>query len=298
MGLSSRRPTAPSHSGTMQRMDVLAGLLGVAGAAEPGGTAITPFDFSDGFYRANGLDPRLLVGRVDGWDGRSVAATTSDPRHRNVRVVATNGGFDHCGGLVFYVVLANVDATTFLAGSAGQDAQRLANEFLAFNFPRASGSGRRQDDVFDTRHGFFDRDPLAIWTKASVRYTPSALSTNAGREALAAVAARNGTDLDATPLIRTVDEVESLGSRGFVTVTTLPADGSAGPPWFLCPIIPHPVGRSLAPDATLAVTLRRDGTALEPRFHRLFRRPGGAGRARRARVGGAPGLTPVSGRAG
>jgi hypothetical protein len=273
----------------MQRMDVLAGLLGVA--AEPGASGTAPFDFSDGFYRANGLDPRLLVGRVDGWDGRSVAAATSDPRHRNVRVVATNGGFDHCGGLVFYVVLANVDATTFLAGSAGQGAHRLASEFLAFNFPRASGTGRRQDDVFDTLPGFFGRDPLAIWTKASVRYTASALSTTAGRQALAAVASRNGCDLDTTPLIRTVDDIESLGSRGFVTVTTLPTDGSAGPPWFLCPIIRDPVGRSLAPDATLAVTLRRDGTALVPQFHQLFRQL-------QSPAGGAPGLTPVSGRAG
>jgi hypothetical protein len=287
----------------MQRMDVLAGLLGVAGAAEPGGSGngigdgTPPFDFSDGFYRANGLDPGLLVGRVDGWDGRSVAAATSDPRHRNVRVVATSGGFDHRGGLVFYVVLANVAATTFLAGSAGQDAHRLANEFLAFNFPRASGAGRRQDDVFDTRHGFFGRDPLAIWTKASVRYTPAALSTTAGRQALAAVAASNGTDLDATPLIRTVDDIESLGSRGFVTVATLPADGSEGPPWFLCPIIRNPAG-SLAPDATLAVALRRDGAALDPQFHQLFRHLQSGGRGRRTPAGGAPGLTPVSGRAG
>jgi hypothetical protein len=275
----------------MQRMDVLAGLLGVAGAAEPGGDGTPPFDFSDGFYRANGLDPRLLVGRVDGWDGRSVAATTSDPRHRNVRVLAINGGFDHRGGLVFYVVLANVDATTFLAGAAGQDAHRLAKEFMAFNFPRASGTGRRQDDVFDTRHGFFGRNPLAIWTKASVRYTPSALSTAAGRQALAAVAARNGADLDTTPLIRTVDDIERLGSRGFVTVTTQPADGSAGPPWFLCPIIRDPGGRSLAPDATLAVTLRRDGAALVPELHHLFRQL-------RSAAGGASGLTPVAGRAG
>jgi hypothetical protein len=279
----------------MQRMDVLSGPMGVAGASDLGGNGIgegnTPFDFSDGFYRANGLDPRLLVGRVDGWDGRSVAAAASDARHRNVRVVATNGGFDHRGGLVFYVVLANVGATSFLPGSAGQDARGLAGEFLAFNFPRATGAGRRQDDVFDTRHGFFARNPLAIWTKASVRYTPSALSTTAGRQALAAVAARNGTDLDTTPLIRTVEDVESLGSRGFVTVTTLPTDGAAGPPWFLCPIIRNPVGRRLAPDATLAVTLRRDGAALEPRFRQLFRQL-------RTTAGGAPRLTPVSGRAG
>jgi hypothetical protein len=291
----------------MQRRDFLAGLLGATAVAGGellrGGLALadegddrpgdeTPlFDFSDRFYRANGLDPKLLVGRVTGWDGRSVFAATADPDHRNVRVVATNGGFDHEGGLVFFAVLANVNPTTFLASPAGQDANSVAGEFRAFNFPRARGSGRRQDDVFDMRHGLVGRNPLAIWTKASVRYTTSALSTTAGRQALAAMASRNGPDLDTTPLICAIDDIESLESRGFVTVTTLPTSGSAGPPWFLCPIIRDPVGRSLAPDATLAVTLRRDGTALVPQFHQLFRQL-------QSPAGGAPGLTPVSGRAG
>jgi hypothetical protein len=279
----------------MRRREFLAGVLGAAGAGALGfgdlvwsqpalakgggdgggggngiGNGVPPFDFSDAFYRANGLDPTQLVGRVNGADGRSVVATTTDPNHRNVRVTATAGGFDHDGNLVFFAVFANVNPATFLASSAGQNAKSTANGFHAFGFPRASGTGRRQDDVFETNHGFDGKDPIAIWTKAAVAYTSAATTTAAGQQALASLAASNGTDLDGTPMIRTTDEIESLSGQGFVSVTTLAQDGSAGPPWFLCPIIVNPTGHSIAADATLAVTLKPDGTALVPQFPQLF----------------------------
>jgi hypothetical protein len=248
------------------------------GAGNGIGGGVPPYDFSDSFYRRHGLDPSRLVGRVSGADGRSIVAATADPRHRNVRVVATNAGFGHDGGPLFFVVFAGVRPSTFLAGSAGGAANRVADEFSAFTFPRASGVGRRQDDVFDTRPGFFARDPLAIWRRASVAYTGAALTTSAGRRALAAVAARCGTDLDGTPMIRTAADVESLGASGFVTVTTPAADGSAGPPWCLCPILREPAGGSIAPDASLAVTLKPDGTALVPELPALFHCLQNAGR--------------------
>jgi hypothetical protein len=280
----------------MQRRDFLATLLGVTGATVLGGAellrsplvqakgggddgggggsnngignGVPPFDFSDSFYRSNGLDPTLLVGRVNGTDGRSVVATTTDSKHRNVRVIATNGGFDHDGKLIFFVVFANVNPSTFLSSGARSDISR----FIAYAFPRASGTGRRQDDVFDTRHGFDGKDPLAIWVKGSVAFTAAATTTSAGQQALAALAARNGTDLDGTPMIRSTDDIENLGGQGLVTVTTVPQDGSSTtPPWFLCPFINNPIGKSIAPDATLAVTLRPDGTALVPQFQSLFR---------------------------
>jgi len=282
----------------MRRRDFLAGLASVTGAAALGGAGllsspialakdggggggggeggggggngigngVPPFDFSDSFYRSNGLDPAQLVGRVNGADGRSVVATTTDSRHRNVRVTSTAGGFDHEGNIVFFAVFGNVNPATFLNGSAKSN----ANRFRAFAFPRASGTGRRQDDVFETNHGFEGKDPLGVWTKAQVSFTSAALTTSAGQSALAALASRNGTDLDATPMIRSGDDIEGLQSQGFVTITTLAQDGSAGPPWFLCPIISNPIGGSIAPDAKLAVTLKPDGTALVPRFQTLF----------------------------
>jgi hypothetical protein len=233
---------------------------GGGGGAPPG----PPFDFSDSFYRSNGIDPTKVIGRVNGHDGRSVIGTAPDANHSNVRITATNGGFDHDGALVFFVVTGNVAPATFLAGSAGQDALNNANEFTAFGFPSASGKGRRQDDVFDTRHGFFDKDPVGVWTKAAVAYTAAALNTTAGQQALAALASANGVDLDGTPMIRTTDNIESLTSQGFATVTKLAQDGSQGPPWFTCPILQNLGPTTIAKDATLNVARRPDGTALVP----------------------------------
>src|SRR2546430_1187474 len=234
----------------MQRREFLAGMLGATGATVLGSLVVSPavlgkggdgagattgppFDFSDAFYRSNGLDPAKIVGRVTGSDGRSVLGTAPDANHSNVRLTATAGGFDHDGALVFFVVPGQVNPATFLS----QGALSNANEFTAFGFPSASGTGRRQDDVFDTRHGFFGKDPLAVWKKAAVPYPSAARTPPAGKQALASLASANGTDADGTPLIRTTDNIESLQSNGFVTVTTLAQDGSQGPPWFLCPLM-------------------------------------------------------------
>jgi hypothetical protein len=45
-----------------------------------------------------------------------------------------------------------------------------------------------------------------------------------------------------------------------VSVTAIPTDGSAGPPWFLCPVIEDPRDGAIAPDAHLTRALRADGT--------------------------------------
>src|SRR5690349_9229278 len=110
----------------MKRRGFVKGTIGLAGAAALGATAISdlllaravfakhgdggggddhggssgpPFDFSDAFLRQNGVDPTQLQNRVNGTGGGSVVATTSDPTRRNVRVLATFGGFDNDGSI-------------------------------------------------------------------------------------------------------------------------------------------------------------------------------------------------------
>jgi hypothetical protein len=230
-----------------------------------------PFDFSDSFYRTNGIDPSKIRIRVSGADGNSVVAQAPDANHRNVRVTSTTGGFDNDGGLIYYNVFGEFFPDAFTSDSAGQSASSIANTFSAFHFPRRSGNpldgnlpNRRQDNVFDTRHGYFSNDPLGLWTLAFVIYTSSAFNTSAGQGALSSLASTNGTDTDGTPIIKKVDEIESLASSGFVTIRTRSTDGSQGAPWRICPVINPPTGGAITKDAFLNFVKKADGSPLIP----------------------------------
>lgn len=269
----------------MQRRTFLGGVVTAAGASvlyptslldhvlASGGDGVgsPPFDFSDSFYRANGIDSSKIHLRPTGTDGNSVIAQAPDPDHSNVRVTATTGGFDADGNLIYYNVLGEFFTDAFTNDSAGQSALSIANTFTAFHFPRQSGNpldgnlpNRRQDNVFDTRHGYFSNDPLGLWTLGFVIYTSSAFNTSAGQSALSSLASTNGTDTDGTPIIKKVDEIESLASSGFVTVRTRPTDGSQGGTWRVCPVINPPTGGAITRDAFLNFVKKADGTPLIP----------------------------------
>jgi hypothetical protein len=205
------------------------------------GTSGPPFDFSDAFYRQNGIDPTKILSRVDGTPPTSVVDNSNtDPNRRNIRVRETTGGFNHEGNVLFYNIFGMVMPNTFTNDAAGQTAQGIANFFSAYMFPKKSGdplspalSNRRQDNVFDTRNGYFDKNPLGLWTAVFVSYTPAAFNTEEGQATLAALAAKNGTDLDGTPMIKMAIEVDDLRKKGFVVQRTRALDGSQGFPWII-----------------------------------------------------------------
>jgi hypothetical protein len=155
----------------------------------------------------------------------------------------------------------------FTNDAAGQEARQIADQYKVYEFPRAGNGGpfdvfpKRQDLIADLRNGYFSNDPLGIWQVNVVRYTPAATGSPAGQQALAELAARNGLDLDGTPVIRTVGEVEDLFQDGFVTIVTPPADGSALR-WFMCPVIEDPRDGAIAQDAHLNIVRNADGTPL------------------------------------
>lgn len=206
-----------------------------------------PFDFSDSFYLANGLNPANIVDRVDGTCPSNdmpscsvVDNSNTNPDRRNIRVLSTTGGFDHEGNPLYYNIFGTVNPNTFTTDAAGQNAMEIANDFEAYIFPKASGdplspglSNRRQDNVFTTKQGYFVNNPLGLWIAVFVSYTPAAFDTEKGRATLAALAAKNGTDLDGTPMIRKAIEVDDLENKGLVEEQTRALDGSQGPPWII-----------------------------------------------------------------
>ncbi len=196
------------------------------------------FDFADMYYRANGVEPTALVDRLEGQDGRSVIDASPNPDFSDTRILETTGGFDHKGNLLYYVITGKVMLASFTPDAAGQEAREIANDYRAFLFPKVSGnplapapSNRRQDNLFDTRHGYFSNNPLGLWRLVFVSYTDAALTSEAGRSVLVDLADRNGLDLDGTPVIRTVSELENLEQDGWVAFRMRDENGTQGFPW-------------------------------------------------------------------
>jgi len=211
-----------------------------------------PFDFGDAFYLANGINPTAIserIGTPNCSSGKCVFDNSNnDPNRRNIRVLETTGGFDEGGNLIYYSIMGFVFPNTFTTDAAGVQAQQIANEFRAFIFPKTprnpdgspadvilspAPSNRRQDNVFDTRNDYFDRNPLGLWILAFVVYTQKAFTTADGQKTLADLAAKNGTDLDSTPILNNAGVIDQLVIDGFAEIRTRPLDGSKGFPWVI-----------------------------------------------------------------
>lgn len=242
--------------------------LGTADA----GQNLPPFDFSDAFYIANGINPTQIIGRPTGeGDGSVIDNTPNGPDFNNVRITAHAAAYDHSGHRIFFYVTGLLTLDSFLDNEAGDEAFDIAESYDVYEFPKADaplGSvfPKRQDLIADLRNGYFSNDPLGIWRVRIIKYTDAAFNTPEGRDALADLAEDNGLDLDGTPIIKTVSEVESLKDDGFVSEFIPPMDFSQGIRWFFCPVIENPRDGAIAPDAHLDVAQNDDA----PAFQRLF----------------------------
>jgi hypothetical protein len=233
---------------TRRALGMLAIVFMFSVAVLPGGARRQPpFDFSDSFYLANGINPANILNRVNGTCPSNdmpscsvVDNSNTDPNRRNIRVLSTTGGFDREGNPLYYNIFGMVMPSTFTNDAAGQKAMEIANSFEAYIFPKASGaplspalSNRRQDNLFDTGHGYFVNNPLGLWSAVFVHYTPAAFDTAEGRKILATLAAQNGTDLDGTPIIQHVKEIDFLERMGLAEEQRRASDGSQGFPWII-----------------------------------------------------------------
>ena len=230
------------HTSHRQRLRCRPALEHLEGRLTPSVSG-PPFDFSNSFYLANGIDPSKIQDRVGSSTSASafvVDNSNTNPDRTNIRITETTGGFNHEGNVLYYTINGMVNPDTFTKDAAGQKAMAIAESFTAYIFPKASGdpfspalSNRRQDNVFDTRNGYFTANPLGLWTAQFVSFTPAAFNTAAGQKALAALAALNGKDLDGTPIIETAMEVDGLEKKGFVIEQHRNFDGSQGFPWII-----------------------------------------------------------------
>lgn len=226
------------------------------------------YDFTDAYYLENGVNPALIAGRMQ----PGPVAVEDIPNfsyQRNVRALLTLPAYDHSANINYFTVLGGLAATAFTADAAGQEARAIADSFIEYVFPKAGtdpvGLGAlRQSVLLDMRNGYFSNDPLGIWLHVWVSFTDKALNTRAGKKALNEIARKNGRDLDGTPILATVGDIDSLFKKGYVTKITRAESDSLR--YAICPVVKDPTDGGIAPDQFLAITLKTDGTPLEPAF--------------------------------
>jgi hypothetical protein len=225
-------------------LGILAVVLVSSVAVLPGGARRQPpFDFSDAFYLANGINHANILDRVGGPNSASAFVmdnSNTDPNRNSIRITETTGGFDREGNQLYYTINGFLMPNAFTNDAAGQKAMDIANKFEAYIFPKASGdplspalSNRRQDNLFNTIDGYFVNNPIGTWIAVFISYTPAAFNTAQGQKILAALAAKNGTDLDGTPMIRSTKEIDFLEGKGLAVEQTRALNGSQGFPWII-----------------------------------------------------------------
>jgi hypothetical protein len=230
------------------------------------------YDFTDAYYLENGVNPALISGRMQPGTGIAVNDTPIFPFQRNVRALLTLPAYDHSGDINYFTVLGGISANAFTANAAGRQARTIADSFTEYLFPQAGtdpiGFTFRQSSLLDMRHGYFGADPLGLWIHKWVNFTPRALNTGAGQQFLRSLARQNGKALDGTPIIASTSDIDNLLSRGYVTVTTRPNNDPLR--YAICPVIEDPTDGGIARDQFLAITLKADGTPVEPSFLENF----------------------------
>ena len=269
-------------------LTIVGGLNFGASVSASGGNDLgtSPFDFSDATYRAHGIVPENIVLRV-GTAARGgdfvIDNTNTDPNRTNVRTIETTPGTTGSSGLTYANIFGVLNSTSFERNAAGQLTARgqaafdTAERFRVFIFPKASNGSildpflpnKRQDNVFDTRDGYFSNDPLGMWVAVWVVYTPKAFTAE-GRKELDPIAATNGRDLDGTAILTSPSQIDNLAAKGFIELRTRPVDDGVFR-WVICPIPEDPRDGFIRPDAFIRDVKRSDGTPVFPALGNNFR---------------------------
>jgi hypothetical protein len=262
---------------------LIPGMTSLASGGSNLGTS--PFDFTDAVYRAQGILPENIVLRV-GDASRTgdfvIDNSNTDPNRRNIRAIESTPGTTGTSGLTYANIFGVLNSTGFERDSAGhltsrgQRAFDTAERFRVFIFPKASNGSildpflpnKRQDNVFDTRDGYFSNNPLGLWVAVWVVFTPAA-STAAGRKELDPIAATNGRDLDGSPILTSPSQIDNLASKGFVELRTRAVDDPVFR-WVICPIPEDPRDGFIRPDAFIRDVRKADGSSVFPALRNNF----------------------------
>lgn len=222
------------------------------------GQEFRPFDFSDEYYFENGVLSTFIVNRHEGADEQSVEDTINDPRFRNIRIKSVFPAYNQDGKVFYWTFYGEIGEDGFRSDTVGKAALTRAHSYPLYIFPSLNPKTKfRQAHLVHLRDGYFEKNHLGLSVQVYVEFTDR-IYTEGGRREMAALAARNGTSADGTPIIKTALEIEDLTQKNYVTQKIKGLDNPADPPYAIAKVILNPQYGAIAPDAFLLNDLGLD----------------------------------------
>jgi hypothetical protein len=223
---------------------------------------LRPFDFSDSYYKDNGIKVETLTSRKNGGDGLSVADFSTDPaKFADIRILETLPAYGSDGNAIYWNSYGVATRESFTSDEAGIRAAQAARNYPVFMFPSSSVRGTdRQAALIAVDKFYFDNNPLGLGRVVLVEFNTRL--SRADVKTLNMLAERNGTSLDGTPIIRTTAELDGLISEGIVT---LRADEQK--PFIIGRVMQYPDRGAITPDAFLDYVKNADGEPLVAERH-------------------------------
>jgi hypothetical protein len=238
-------------------------------------TSLNPHDFTDEYYAKNGVSPKYILGRRTGTDFLSVFGISSNPTHRNVRVLATLPAYSDTGEILFWTPLGEFNPEGFTEDGLGAEARLMADNNPIYVFPRHNlpsfsfGNSRQAPLIYETQTYLYEKgNPLGLRLILLVNFNDKAFNTKEGAQIMKYMQDKNGLSLDGTPIIKDLNDLVILTKYECVNIQKrgFRDDTDYAGYYAISPVIREPLKGVIAPDAFLFTGLAPDETAFLREF--------------------------------
>jgi hypothetical protein len=217
---------------------------------------------------------KAIIERRTGTDFLSVFGLSSDPRHSNVRVLATLPAYGANGEILFWTPLGELRDEGFTGDQTGVETRQIAENYPVFVFPKTTDpslftfTNVRQAALIDETQSTLaptpiEGNPLGVRMIIFVNYSEKAFTTKEGILMMEYMTKKNGLAADGTPLIKYKSDIEELADHECITMQkrSFWDDNPYTGIYSISPLIIEPTKQAIAADAFLLMATR-DGAPL------------------------------------
>src|SRR4030095_12598372 len=226
-------------------------------------TAINPHDFTLEYYALHGIVGKEIIGRRTGTDGLSVFSNSSNPFHTNIRVIATIPAYEQNGNMLVWYPLGEIRDSAFAPDKVGSRAREMAHQFPIYVFPSTkvvdyrTFANTRQAALMDNSFSGTsteDMNWIGIREIRIVNFTEKAFWKES-IEMMQYYMKKNGSSADDTPIIRTMDDLNTLIKHEMISADPMKEFGGQ---YAISPIIFNPTNGVIAQDAFIWMATKDD----------------------------------------